>query len=448
MSVAEALTWPHLVAHAVSGGQWMAARHLQTVSSALRDIAVGRCKRLMIFMPPRHGKSELVSKWFPAWYLNLFPARRIILTSYEATYAAYWGQQAMTAWQYTRNAIGHGLRLQSDRADWWKIERYGGYMTTAGIGGAVTGKGADVAIIDDPVKNPEEAYSKARRDTVWNWYLSTLLTRLEPGGSVILMMTRWHDDDLAGRALRQKQGAWRVITLPALAEIGDQLGREPGQALWPERFPAESLQAIRDNIGPRWWSALYQQSPRPAEGDTIKREWFRIGEPDASKTPSIIARGWDLAATEKTTADYTAGAKIARYAPQWWLLDLVRRQIGAGEVPRLIRSVAEQDGRGVQVAIEREPGASGKIASTHLVDLLSGFHVQAVPASGDKLVRALPFIDQAQAGNVWLRRAAWNEAFLDEAEAFPHGAHDDQIDAAALAFNAMNLPRSSIATTW
>ncbi len=428
MSFYANLTWPHKVAHAASGGRWVYPPHLEALSAKLRDVATGKIPRLMIFMPPRHGKSELVSKWFPAWYLNLFPDRRIILASYEASFAAHWGTQAMQSWQAVRDVVGHGLTLDSDRAEWWKIAQHGGYMTTSGVCGAITGKGADIAIIDDPIKNAEEAYSKTKRDSAWNWYQSTLLTRLEPGGAMILMMTRWHEDDLAGRLLKNDPDSWQVVRYPALSA--------DGRALWPDRFDAPALEAIREQVGPRWWSAMYQQDPRPDDGGSIKREWLTVG-PSPDGQPDRVVRAWDFAATEKTSADWTVGAKLARYGNRWHICDIVRRRVGAGSVAALVRSTAQQDGVAVKIVIEQEPGSSGKIATSHIIGELGGFNIVKVEPRGDKLVRALPFISQAEAGHVSLAPGAWVDEFLAEAESFPLGSHDDQIDAVAHAFNAL-----------
>lgn len=433
MSLADNLTWPHKVAHAASGRRWLAPAHLTELSGLLREVAAGRKPRLMIFMPPRHGKSELVSKWFPAWYLNLFPDRRIILASYEAGFAAHWGMQAQESWKHVRDIVGHGLTLQSDRAEWWKVENAGGYMATSGVGGAITGKGADVAIIDDPIKNAEEAYSKTRRDAVWNWYQSTLLTRLEPGGAMILMMTRWHEDDLAGRLLRQNADAWHVVKLPAIDDTG--------AALWPERFSVEQLESIKDAVGPRWWSAMYQQNPRPDDGGSIKREWLRVGPPPPG-SPSAVVRAWDFAATESTSADWTVGVKMGRWGRRWHVLDIIRRRVGPGAVSALVKTVADQDGRSVQIVVEQEPGSSGKIAISHIVGHLSGYAVKKIEPRGDKLVRALPFISQAEAGNVTISTAPWVDDYLAECESFPTGAHDDQVDASAHAFNALGVGTS------
>lgn len=392
----------------------------------------------MIFMPPRHGKSELVSRYFPAYCINENPDARVILTSYEASFAEYWGEQARDAWATFRIMTGRPTTLSKNRGNWWTTPQ-GGYMTTAGVGGPITGKGMDIGIIDDPIKNAEEAYSETRREAIWNWYQSTFMTRLEPHGAIVLMMTRWHDDDLAGRLLRKEPGQWEVVTLPALAEAGDALGREIGEPLWPQRFGVEELKPYRE-MSPRWWAAMYQQRPLVSEGAIAKREWFAII--DAMPTGNRQeARAWDLAATAKKNADFLCGSKVVRVGGLWVVADMSRSQFDPAGVLQRIQSVALQDGRGVSVGIEQEPGASGKMTVAHIAQLLAGHRVQALQPSGDKVFRALPMLDQAKIGNVKLLRGAWNDTFLQEVECFGTGVgHDDQVDTTAYGFNMVAAP--------
>lgn len=441
------LSNPAAVAYETSKHRWHPRRHLRHLSRELRRVAQGKTNRLMVFMPPRHGKSETVSRWFPAWYLNVFPDRRIMLASYEASFASHWGEQARGSWNEMRNIFGGELTLSRDRSDWWMIAGHGGYMTTTGVGGPLTGKGANLGIIDDPIKNADEAFSKAYRERLWNWYLSTFLTRLEPGGAIVVMLTRWHEDDLAGRLLKREGqvkdgGIWKVVSLPALAGEADPIGRLQGEALWPSRFPVAELAKIRTSIGDRWWSALYGQDPQPMDS-AARREWFSV----IDRVPDGVTkriRGWDLAATVSKQADYLCGAKLYRAGNLFVVADVVRRQIGPAHVAPLIRSTAEQDGASVSVVVEQEPAASGKIAANVITSALSGFPVRTVVPSGDKLLRATPFLDQCRAGNVVLLRGSWNDAFLDEVTQFPNGEHDDVVDACAHAFNAMTASRSMV----
>ncbi|MCC6419952.1 MAG: hypothetical protein IT429_17085 [Gemmataceae bacterium] len=262
-----------------SRGRWVSPPHLTLLNRKLLDVAAGRCRRLVISMPPRHGKSELTSRYFPAWFLGSYPDRRVILTSYEANFAAGWGRKARDVLGATGHLFGVKVSGASSAADRWEIEGREGGMVTAGVGGPITGRGADVLIVDDPVKNAEEARSPTQREKAWDWFKSTAYTRLEPNGSVILIMTRWHRDDLAGRLLSQAADLdgyrWEVISLPALATESDPLGRQPGEALWPQRYPAERLEATRKDIEAFWWAALYQQDPTAEGGTEWPPEYFR-----------------------------------------------------------------------------------------------------------------------------------------------------------------------------
>ncbi len=422
----------------VSGGRWLCPPHLLYAARALDRVRRGECKRLMIFMPPRHGKSELVSKYFPAFLMRNSPERRVILCSYEAEFAAYWGEQARLVWQDSAETFHASSALRSSRSNWW-ITPEGGYMATAGVGGGITGKGMDVGIIDDPVKNAADAYSETMRENAWNWYLSTFATRLEPGGAMILMMTRWHHNDLAGRLLRNQPGEWEVIRFPAIATEHDVLGRKPGEALWPERYGPDALARVRDS-SVRWWSAMYQQTPLEAEGAVASRAWFGVVDamPDGK---AEWVRVWDLAATVSNKADYLVGLKMAKVGHRYYIADVDRsRTAPADVIPRIAR-VAAQDGKGVMVVAEQEGGGSGKIVSSHIAAALAGYRIAFIRPNGDKVFRALPFLDQAKAGNVFLLRGAWNDAFLSELDTFPAGEHDDQVDPAAYAFSKLAEPR-------
>lgn len=427
-----------LFSRIVSDGRWLCPNHLAYIGRALDDVAEGRCKRLMIFVPPRHGKSEFVSRYFPAHFLRKHPHKKIILASYEASFAEHWGEQARDTWLLSGEVFGLSRRLKKSRGNWWSIFGDDGYMTTAGAGGPITGKGMDLGIIDDPIKNSEEAYSKTKREAIWQWYLSTFRTRLEPGGAIILMMTRWHHDDLAGRILKNESEKWRVIRLPALAEENDPIGRAPGEALWPERFPVEDLEPFRKSD--RWWNALYQQQPLTAEGNIVRRDWFKVIDaiPDGFRHK---ARAWDLAATASAKADFLCGTKIERVNDMFIITDVARSRINASEVIGRIKAVAQQDSPSVQVGVEQEPGASGKITVAHIAAELAGYRIIPLSPSGSKEYRALPFLDQARAGNVYLLRGPWNDNYLSEIESFPVGEKDDQVDTSAYAFNMIAKPQ-------
>src|SRR5262245_36309965 len=268
------LAWmadPASLARRLTKGRYQVPPHLRLLSNAIAE-TVRTGGRLLVMMPPRSGKSETGSVWTPVWFLNAWPDKRVMLTSYEADFAASWGRRA-------RNVIDEHdellVRLSEDStaANRWHTPEGGG-MTTAGAGGSLTGRGADLLIVDDAHKNAEEAYSKATRDRIWEWWTTTALTRLEPGAAVIVIGTRWHEDDLIGRILRQEGSHWRVISFPALAAENDPLGRAPGEPLWPERYDAAALAATKASIGERAWEALYQQDPFGDGGTFFRREWL------------------------------------------------------------------------------------------------------------------------------------------------------------------------------
>ena len=280
---------PGTFAERLSGRRWRLYRHLRELSFLLTQAVAGRYPRLIISMPPRHGKSALVSHWFPVWFLDLFPQYRVILASYESDYAASWGRKVRNTIQEHPGELRVAISGDSSAADRWDTTDGGG-MNAVGTQGAVTGKGAQVLIVDDPHKDREQAESLTMREKVWDWWTGTARERLEPMpwapfGVVIVMATRWHVDDFTGRLLGRKVDAeaggerysppWIEYRLPALAELDDPLGRQLGEALWPEKYPLPSLYAIKEDIGPYNWLSEYQQTPIRREGALFRQEYFR-----------------------------------------------------------------------------------------------------------------------------------------------------------------------------
>ncbi len=304
----------------------------------------------------------------------------------------------------------------------------------AGVGTAITGRGADVALIDDPVKDRQEADSDTFRKRAWDWYTSTLYTRLMPGGAVVLIQTRWHEDDLAGRLLswQETRDKWTVLNLPAL--------NDAGEALWPEWFPVERLEQIRAAVGQRDWEALYQQRPVPDTGGIFKRDWFQVV--DAAPVQATRCRFWDCAGTAGG-GDYTVGAKVAHGSDGLWYLEhVIRGQFGPHEVKRIVAQTAAADGKSTRIRIEQEPGSSGKMVIADFIRDLAGFDVRGLPATGEKSLRWRPLAAQAEAGNVRMVRGAWNVPFLDEMAIAPFGKHDDQCDSVSGAFNELAANRA------
>lgn len=318
-------------------------------------------------------------------------------------------------------------------------------MRAVGLSGGFTGRGANLLIIDDPVRDANEALSPVFRERVWNWWASTARTRLEPDGVVLVVMTRWSSDDLVGRLKKQahRPGSdlWTFIDLPALALPGDVLGRRPGEALWPWRYTTEELTSLRlSHSSTRWWSALYQQQPTPPGGSIAKPEWFRI-LPTLPDTPRLKVRYWDVASTEdvgKGDPDWTVGALVSRHGNNFYIEHLVRVRASPGRVDRIIHQVAMLDGPDVLVREEQEGGSAGPAIIAARQSRMTGFNYAGVPARSKKETNWIPLLVHAELGGVWLaRHEGWNQIFLDEIQEAPAGAHDDQLDAVSGAFNEL-----------
>lgn len=394
----------------------------------LLDVATGRAKRLIVMAPPRHGKSQLISRYFPAWFLGANPDRRVILVSYEAGFAASWGRKVRDLLEEHGEKL-FGVRVRADvrAASGFEFVGRDGGMVTAGVNGPITGRGGDLILIDDPVKNQAEAASAVLRAKAWDWYETTLRTRLEPKGLLVVMMTRWHHEDLAGRLLassgRAGGDAWDAIALRAIAEDGDVLGRAPGEALYPERWPLDELERIRASCTADTWEALYQQRPTRREGGIFKREWLRYY--DETPVISIAFLTVDLAASLRETADYTVVAAWGVGADgKLYLLDLMRARLEGPDIVPVIRRMSDER-KTSAVWIERVGFQLSLVQEARR----AGLPVRELAADRDKMSRALPATAWLEGGRVLFPRGA---PFLVELEselcAFPRGGHDDQVD--------------------
>lgn len=432
---------PALFAHYCSGKKWYPAKHLVALSDYLMDVADGTIKHLLVTFPPRHGKSELTSKYFPAWFLGHNPDKRVILTGYEADFAAQWGYKARNIMsEYGPNLFGLNVSGNSSARDRWDIEGHTGGMNTAGVGGAITGKGAHLLIIDDPIKNAEEANSKTYRDKTYDWYISTAYTRLEPGGAVILIQTRWHEDDLSGRLLKEEPDKWTVINLPAIAEANDQLCRAPGEALFPKRYSVAALMEIKQTIGSYWWNALYQQRPTAEEGAIFKRQHFRyctlkdgiydLGGKKVKATDCRIFQTCDPAVSTKASADYFVLSTWALSPAQdLILLDILKTRLEGPDQINLFKQAFTRWKPAFQ-GVE----AVGVGKTMYQMLLREGLPIKELKAESDKVTRALPAAARIEAGCVYFMRGIQGiDDFEEELLAFPKGVHDDQVDTLAYA---------------
>ncbi len=413
-----------------------ATHHLRLLAE-LERLEAGDIDRLIVLMPPGSAKSTYVSVLFPAWWLHRRRRNSVIAACHTAELAEHFGRQVRRLVADHAQVLGFGLVAGDRAAGRWATTDGGSYFAT-GVRGPITGRRADLVVIDDPIKSHAEADSALHRDHVWDWYRSDLVTRLRPGARVVVVMTRWHPDDLGGRLLETDDG-WMVLRLPALAEADDPLGRAPGEALWPEWEDRAALERKQSLVGGRMWSALFQQSPRRDVGTL-----FPVGKIDVvDGAPADMGsvRAWDLAATADgggRDPDWTVGLRLGREASgRLLVLDVVRLRGGPHEVEAAIVATAQRDGRAVPIGLPQDPGQAGKHQVVWLTGRLAGHRVVASAETGAKLTRALPVAAQAEVGNLRLLRGLWNRVLLDELRDFPHGRKDDQVDALSRAFSML-----------
>jgi predicted phage terminase large subunit-like protein len=411
--------------------------HHRLLIKELEDIEAGRNDRLMVFMPPGSAKSTYASVLFPPWFMARRPNRDVIGASHGAELAEDFSSRVLrTIKEYPRE-LDYGLL--SENVKLWKTSN-GGVYRAAGAGGSITGRRSDLFVIDDPIKGREDADSETIREKVWSWYRAEVITRLKPGARIVVIQTRWHEDDLSGRLLQEMaEGAdqWRVINLPAIAEGDhDPMGRAAGEPLWPEWEGLDALERKRKAVGEREWAALYQQRPAPLEGSLFRIS--QMGTLEVEPASNSVVRAWDLSATAQVGSrdpDWTVGVKLARLADgRFAVLDVVRVRGGPEEVERTIINTAAQDGYSVKVGLPQDPGQAGKMQVLYYTKKLAGYRVESSPETGDKATRAGPVASQCNVGNLYVVRGTWNRTFLDELAGFPGLTHDDQVDALSRAF--------------
>lgn len=451
-----------------SGGTWKAAPHLLLLNRVLMAAAAGErwASRVIIQMPPRHGKSEFTSGYFPAWYLGMYPDRKVILASYADTFAAQWGQRNRDLLEvYGNDVFGIRVRQDSRAKDTWFISKRRGGMFTAGVGGSLTGKGAHLAIIDDPVKNDEQALSPTYREKAKEWYRATLRTRMESAHApIVVIQTRWHTDDLAGWLQKEHPADWLVISLPALATEDEEIylpddpttpawTRKAGEPLWPQKYDLEAIQKMMADQGGAdayWWLALYQQTPTPLGGGILKPEQFRKFDvveggylldtpagPNLVSTTALRRFGtMDLATSVRTQADYTVLGVFGLAGPDLLLLDLFRNRWEGPDLPRVAARVWEAYGL-AYIGVE-----SVGFQQSTVQDMRRGrpdekrkaLPIKALTPQGDKVTRALTLAARMGGGHVYVPSSApWLAALEAEMAQFPKGKHDDQVDVLAYA---------------
>lgn len=432
---------------------WVHQELAAALERFLDDVANKRSPRLMVFMPPRHGKSEQVSRYFPAWTFGRHPDLSMIASSYAAELIGRMNrdvQRIMDNPAYNMIFEGVGLYGKNIRttargsylrnSDIFEIVGHSGVYRSTGVGGGITGMGADILNIDDPVKDFQEAQSPTIRQAVWDWYTSTAYTRLSPGGGVLLTMTRWHKDDLAGRLLEKmatgEGDQWTVIRFPAIATV-DEPHRKAGEALHPERWSLEYLDRIKSTLGGFQWAALYQQSPIADGGNIFKEEWIRYYH--RHELPDRFdewAQSWDMAFKDKKDSDFVVGQMWARKGANLFLLDQVRERLSFTGTQQAVLNLSKKWPQTFLKLMEDK--ANGPAVMDALKDSVSGF--RAVEPYGNKVARAHAVTPVWESGNVYLPHpsiAPWVHGFVDELIGFPAETHDDQVDAMTQALNEM-----------
>nr|WP_294527322.1 phage terminase large subunit [uncultured Rhodopila sp.] len=401
----------------------------------------------MVLMPPGSAKSTYASVIFPVWWYTQHPRSSIITASHSGSLAKHFSRRVRSLILEKKNYLGFSVTREERSADKWTTTTGGEYLAI-GVRGAIAGRRADLVIIDDPIASQADAESPRQRNHVWEWFKSDLITRLKPGGKIVLIMTRWHPDDLGGQLLAHAGSEWRVVRLPALAEADDPLGRAVGTPLWPEWEDYNALIRKRQMMGERAWAALFQQTPLPAAGQLFSVDRISVVQPSEPSASEVVVRAWDLAATETTgqnDPDWTVGVKLLRSSDgRYVVLDVVRIRGTPHQVEELVVNSAHKDGTKVIVAIPEDPGQAGKSQMAYLTRQLAGFHVISARETGAKATRAMPLASQVEAGNIAIVRGAWNPALIDEMRDFPYGHKDDQVDALVRAFTTLaDRPRAT-----
>lgn len=428
---------------------WVHEEICQKLDDFLDAVKRKESPRLMLTMPPRSGKSEIVSRRFPAYTLGRYPDMSIIATSYSADLASRNNRDVQRVMDdksyrdlfpnsslYGKNirSVSQGIYLRN--SDIFEIVGHKGVYKSAGVGGGITGMGGDILIVDDVFKDRSEADSPTIRNKVYNWYTSTLYTRLSPGGGILIIMTRWHTDDLCGRLLEKDKDAqnWEVIEYPAIA-THDEPHRKQGEALHPERYDLKELLQIKSDIGSRDWEALYQQKPTVDGGTVFKKEWFKYWNVLPSRFDTVIT-SWDMTFKGTDGTDYVVGQVWGRKGADCYLIDQVRKRMSFTETLHEFIKLSNKYPKALKKLVEDK--ANGSAVIDTLKNTVQG--ITPIEPDGGKVSRAYAVTPMLEAGNVYIPSplvCPWIEDYITELINFPVVAHDDQVDATTQALREL-----------
>lgn len=424
------------------------ARHHRLMLHHLTRVASGDCKRLMIFCPPGVAKSTYGARIFPPFYLANNPKTKAIITSSSQKLAWEHSETIKSLLDSQKEALG--THSTNESREFWKTTN-GCEVLAASSGQAIQGFRGDLVFVDDPVGGVEDVKSDQLRDNLWDWFNINLLGRVTPRGRIVIIMTRWHDDDLAGRLIKLAKDSgdtedWTVLSLPAIWEEEQDepawpngLGRKTGELIWPE-YQNEAFYREKRRGDELAFQALYMCNPLPPGGAIFKANLIKPVE--AVRRAVKTVRAWDLAGSTSARSDWTVGTKMQVDGHgHYTILDVVRIKGGPEEVRATILNAAAADGRNVYISIPKDPGQAGLSQVKDLTNALAGYVVEATPESGSKVDRARPYAAQMNVENVSMLKGSWNKEFTDEHAGFPNLKHDDQVDASSRAFGCLlDLP--------
>jgi predicted phage terminase large subunit-like protein len=464
------LTPATMMAHLDQG--WIPAKWLQYLSFKIAQcVARGNCG-LLISAPPRHGKSQLSTIATPLWTLENFPHKNVVVSTYGEELSSDFSRQIRDLIMQNQDILNVRLRADTRRVTNF-LTTEGGGLKAVGLRGAITGRGADVFVLDDYIKEPKEALSPTYLEDLYTWYLTVARTRLEPGAVVIILATRWVSNDLHGRIMKRQKETGRnffeYVELPAIADdLGgarpDPIGRLPGEVLFPERYNRTAIYDIKTELGARWFNAMFQQRPEDDEGRVLNPEWFKAitraefdreletieKGPHASK--SVWVRCWDLAST-KEAGDFTSGAFCFynKVLDRFYIVNIARGQWSSNRVEMEFVKTVESDYKATgvvayKIGIEQEPGSSGAYTINHFQGLarkaVAGTKIYEHRATTSKLLNAQPLLAAAEAGKVFVVCdydeqnviTGWAKDMYAELEYFPEAENDDQVDSLSQAY--------------